>query len=1203
MAFVHLHNHSEYSLLDGAAKVEDMARQAKEFGMQALAITDHGYMYGVPAFVKACKKEGVKPIIGCEVYFTPDSELRRDRKPNLYHMILLAKDLEGYHNLIKVVSQAAVDGFYYKPRVTLESLRDHAAGLIATSACLAGIIPKMISRNQLEDARIWAQKFMSAFAPGDFYLELQDQGLTTDEGMTQHELNKALTALAAELGIKTVAANDMHYLRQSDARTQDIMLCIGMNKKVDDPGRMRFSNDQFYLKSEEEMRAALKDFPEACDATVEIAEKCAVDLPCDLILPTVPLPEGETNASLLRAEALAGLKKRYGDPIPDEAMERFEYEFSIICDPAKDFSAYFLVVQEFTRWAKLNGVGVGPGRGSAAGSIISYALDITGLDPLENGLLFERFLSPERTEMPDIDIDFDEDGRFRVIEHLRELYGTEKVAHVVTYGSMKAKQAIQDAARVFDYVPAIGLDISKLVSNLPGTTLKGTLGIHEDKKRNRAERNPDLVQKYKEDPDTKKIIDAALELEGFIRGEGVHASAVIICRDPVDDHVPVKYDTKGGVIITQYDGEHNAELGLLKMDFLGLRTLNVLMKACQYIKENHGVEIDVDALPFDDPKVFEMFQRGDTAGVFQVESPGMTALIRSMNVDRYSDIVAAIALFRPGPLNSGMADDFVARKTGKRKVVYYDDRLAGILKETYGAMVYQEQVMRISMEMSGFTAGESDVVRKAVAKKNIKLMKETVKPWADGTKETMQDHWLNGAERNGYSRAMAQTIWDDVENFAEYAFNKSHSAAYAVLVMQTAWLKVHYPVEYMAAVLSSYVGKIERLSQYIAVCKQSGIDVLPPDVNSSGREFTAMGESIRFGLAGIRGVGEGAAETIIQERGHGGPFTSVHDFVFRVSNMICNKRTVESLIKSGAFDSTGYTRRQMMRFLDEDDLMAVAAKRHRDRAAGQVSIFDMFEEDDLDSGFEEQIPAPDGTEWDRRTKLGFEKEILNMYVSDHPLRPFTHILKGLADYSLGVFVENEDDDTDAAFDEEGAQGAGFDKVKVPQNRPITLAGMVTSFSPMVSKKGDRMAKFVLEDMEGSIEAIVFPKVFEQYGAALQANDLTGDPIVKLRCRYDLSDRGAQIIVAEVKRLELDETAAERPRVVELKVASSSFNQQVSNDLALLLKRYPGRDPVILFLTQSSARNLRIELPTTVDSRSRDLHEGLGVLLGYDAVAV
>ncbi|MDR1185006.1 MAG: DNA polymerase III subunit alpha [Coriobacteriales bacterium] len=1194
MGFVHLHNHTEYSLLDGATKISAMARQARDFGMPAIAITDHGYMYGVPAFVNACTEAGIKPIIGCEVYFTPDNELRRDRKPENIHLILLAKNPQGYRNLVKVVSAAAVEGFYYKPRVTFDSLREHAEGLIATSACMLGIIPRRLRSNQRDEAFAWAERYASIFAPGDFYIELQDQGIQMEEGISQRQLNAQLTALAQELGLKTVAANDMHYLRKEDAVMQDIMLCIGTGSKFDEPGRMKFSSDQFYMKSEDEMREALRDFPEACDTTLEIAEKCETSLSRKIILPTVPLPEGETNETMLRREALAGLKRLYGDPLSQEVVERFEHEYAIICE--QGFPAYFLVVQEFTQWARENGVGVGPGRGSAAGSIISYALGITSLDPLENGLLFERFLSPERSEMPDIDIDFDEEGRFKVIDHLRELYGTEKVAHVITFGKMMAKQAIVDATRVFDYPINMGANISKMVPFGPGITLRGTLGIHEDQKKN-ATRNPDLIQNYRENSDTKRIIDAALSLEGTVRGEGIHASAVIICRDPVDDHVPVKYDTKGGVIITQYDGTHNAELGLLKMDFLGLRTLNVLQKAREYVKRNFAVDIDLETIPLDDPRVFEMLARGDTSGVFQVESPGMTSLIKRMRADRYSDIVAAIALFRPGPLNSGMLEDFVQRKTGKRKISYYDERLRELLEETYGAIVYQEQVMRISMRMSGFTAGESDRIRKAMAKKNIELMTKKPMDWADGTHETMKEHWLGGAERNGFSRSLAQTIWDDVEKFAEYAFNKSHSAAYAILVMQTAWIKAYYPREYMAAVLSSFVGKSDRLIQYMTACKQGGIDVLPPDVNSSGREFTALTEGIRFGLAGIRGVGEGAADQIIEERERNGRFTSLHDFVFRINNTLCNKRTVDALVKAGAFDSTGYTRRQMMHFLEIDNLMDVAAKRHRDRADGQGSLFDMFKENGIDSGFEETIPDPDGVEWDRRTKLGFEEDILKMYVSDHPLSPYAETLRQNSDYTLGVFADTTGDDESMGDAEDTGSIA---QVKVPQNRNIQLAGMVRGLAPMVSKKGDRMAKFRLEDIEGSIEAIIFPSNYVEYARALEPDDEGHDAIVRVRCRYESTDRGQQILVSEVHRLNL-EVAPRRHRVLELYVSSERFNQQVSDGLSRILKRHPGAIPVILFLAQSSGKKLRAELPATVDSESHELRMELETLLGVGSL--
>jgi DNA polymerase-3 subunit alpha len=1313
MAFIHLHNHTEYSLLDGATRVKDMAKQAAEFGMSAIAITDHGYMYGVPSFVGACKGAGVKPIVGCEVYFTPDDELRRDQKPDLYHMILLAKSAQGYGNLTKICSHAATRGFYYKPRVTRAMLKQFAGGLIGTSACVAGIIPQRLLAALTDEAEQWARELSALFDPGDFYIELQDQGLIFNrdergaqiaQTTTQKELNVKLDSLAKALGLKTVAANDMHYLKRGDSFAQDLMLCIGTNSKVDDQNRMRFDNDQFYMKSEAEMRKALAGFEDACDNTIEVAEKCNFELSESAvvsmatatgtrlahgkILPLPPTDHEVINNASLRAQAkqallkygskasklkfeqetdlkaeqkpqleldpmqepeqnhelqpeqnhepqpeqnpeldpvqdpeqnpdqvpdlepedlqfyadsLAGLKRLYGDPVPDVAMQRFEYEYSVIVE--QGFPTYFLVVAEFVSWAKANGVGVGPGRGSAAGSIISYALGITTLDPLENGLLFERFMSLERVEMPDIDIDFDENGRADVINHIRDVYGEKSVANVITYGSMKAKQAIVDTTRVLDLPINIGANISKKITGGPVASLKAALGTHSDKELNQSQRNPDLIDEYKNNPDTKRIIDSALLLEGALRGEGVHASAVIISPVDVDSLVPIKLDTKGGSLVTQYDGKNIANLGLLKMDFLGLRTLNVLMKAKEYVLANHNTSIDLDNIPFDDPKVFEMLRNGDTAGVFQVESSGMTSLIRSMKADRYSDIVAAIALFRPGPLNSGMLDDFVARKVGKRKVVYYDNRLANILQETYGTLVYQEQVMFISMQMSGFTAGESDVVRKAVAKKNIKLMKEEKRKWADGAEETMQEHWLNGAERNQFSRKTAQTIWDDVEKFAEYAFNKSHSAAYAILVMQTAWIKAHYPVEFMAAVLSSFVGKADRLTSYISETRKSGIAVLPPDVNSSGREFTPLvgdTKGIRFGLAGIRGVGTAAADFIISEREAAGPYTSLHDFVFRVPNTYCDKGAVEALIKSGAFDSTGYTRRQMIRFLEIDKLMAIAAKRHRDKADGQVTIFDMFGDANAVAetlGFEDKVPEPDGIEWERRDKLHFEKEILKMYVSDHPLSPYEAILARCREFTLGAFAETDDDEElmDATVGSDDDMTATTSKPRPPKNRKIALAGMITSVTPMVSKKGDRMAKFILEDTEGSIEAIVFPSYFEKC-----KDVLAEDNIVCVTGRYE-HDRGAQILVNEMSRINVEKDL-QANAVVEFSVNASLFSQMLVERLLKILRLYPGTNAVVLYVQQSDGRRVRAELPVTVNASAAQMHIEVKQLLETGAMA-
>ena len=1166
MAFTHLHTHTEYSLLDGADRIDALVERASELGMSALAITDHGYMYGVVPFYQACMAhnrkvdktgEGsrIKPILGCEAYFTPDRELKRDRKPDLYHMILLAKDNEGYENLMALMSDAAVRGFYYKPRITIDMLEEHCKGLVATSACIAGIIPKCIDRGDYEAARTWALTFKEMFAPGDFYIELQDQGIRTDSGTTQHQLNIALDKLAREIGVKTVGTNDVHYLRKEDMSTQDLMLCIGTASHIADDNRMH-AYPGTYLKSEEEMREALKDFPECIDTTQEIVDKCNVTLDFDrIVLPRFPLPEGETNESMLRKNVIKGLKERYSDPLPQEVIDRFEHEYKIICD--KGFPAYFLIVQEFAQWARDNGIGVGPGRGSAAGSIVSYALGITSFDPLENDLIFERFLSPQRTEMPDIDLDFDDERREDVVDHVRELYGPEKVAHVITFSTMKAKQAINDAARVLGYSMSDGQRISKMIPDGPGVKLQETI-----------DSNPDLRKMYKENADARKIIDAALSLEGITRGEGVHASAVIICRDAVQRYVPVKYDTKGDMIITQYDGTTTASLGLLKMDFLGLRTLTLISKTKENIKRRHGVDINENDIPFDDPEIYRLFERGNTAGVFQVESPGMVALLKKMHPDCYSDIVAVIALYRPGPLNSGMVDDFIAGKRDPDSIVYYDERLKDILAPTYGTIVYQEQVMQISMKMSGFTAGESDKLRKAVAKKKRALMNEVVSKWADGNEETMKDHWLNGAERNGYSRKTAQKIWDDVEKFAEYAFNKSHSAAYAIITMQTAWLKTHYPNEFMAAVLTTYTGKTDKIVHYVSACRHEGISVLPPDVNTSNRDFTPVDEGVRFGLAGVRGVGTGVADAIIAERERGGPYETLHDFLERVDSRKCNRRVVEALIKSGAFDSTGYPRRQLMSFIEDGSLLEAAARRQREHEAGQESLFDLFASDEAaELGFKEEVPPPDGVEWDRRVKLAYEKEMLGRYVSDHPLSPYATALSEVADCSV-LDIEDKPDEYKGTF-----------------------AGVITDIAIKQSKAGNNYAQFTLEDTEGEIKVNLFGKRFERYRDLLEE-----DAIVKIKGTVEKSDRGDSLRAFEIEKLAFSEEDAKQRRF-EIKVVSNQLDSATMSNISDVLQRYPGRDPVCIYLQQSDGRKFRAELPITTNAQAMGLHAEICDLLG------
>ncbi len=1247
MAFVHLHNHTVYSMLDGATRIKDMVSRAVELGMPAVAITDHGYMYGVPELGLACDavnhgtpeykvwshdksflekgrrdelecpdqesdprgyeqhmkdlamwdEKGnidelkpplvIKPIFGCEVYFTPDETLARDRKPELYHMVLFAQNEKGYVNLMQTVSEAAVQGFYYKPRVTLDNLRRHREGLIASSACIAGIIPKCIDRGEMATAIEWAETFRDTFEPGNFYIEIQEHGITTDSGITDEELSKTLIQIAEQVGVKVIATNDFHYLTREDAPVQDVVMCIGTNSKIDDPNRIRMEGSEFYMKTEEEMRALFPYCPEACDNTVEIAEKCNVELDWDsIILPNYPLLDpGETHESQFRRECEEGLAKRYGDDWDGREIggvdirERFEFEYKVICD--KGFAAYFLIVAEYVRWAKQNGIGVGPGRGSAAGALVAYAMDITTFDPLSNGLMFERFLSPERTEMPDIDMDFDDERRLEVIEHVRQLYGPEKVTHVITYSTIKAKQAINDAARVLDYPVYMGQRLSKMVSADPGVKLKQVLEKQPGKE---DLYSPDFVEAYQKDEDARRIIDTALSIEGLTRGEGVHACAVLICRDAVNEHVPTKLDTKGGVEITQYEGHTVADMGLLKMDFLGLRTLTVISKAKANIKKSFGIDIDVDAIPFDDPKIFELMSSGRTAGVFQVESAGMTATIKNMKPTEYKHVVALIALYRPGPLGAGMVTSYINRMNGKEPAVSYDPRLDGILGETYGTMVYQEQVMLISVEMCGFSKGESDSrIRKPVAKKKIKMLTDQVFKWSDGEDETIYDHWMNGAEKNGYKRSVAQKIWDDVLEFASYAFNKSHSAGYAILVMQTAWLKAHYPNEYMAAVLTSYTGKTDKIVHYVSACRHDGIAVLPPDINESGTEFTATPEGVRFGLAGIRGVGEGVTQAIIGEREKGGPFKNLHDFVERVDSSQANRRVIEALIKGGAFDSTGYPRRQLMHFVDRDNpenIIDAAVKRQKDRAAGQTSLFDVFG-DVEGSGFEVIVPEPDGQEWDRHMKLSFEKEVLGIYVSDHPLRPYEYALAKAREFTLSQI--------DTGFETMGPTGNAVNQ-EIPEGKPYWWAGMVSGVGKRVTKNGDPMAIVQLEDMEGEATVVVFPKTYKQCEGYLygEVDPETGaqlsDAFIRVKGKLERSDRGDQIIAQEIEPLVLSEES-NRPKVFEIMVPSSRFSQSNMARLATVLNTNPGGDRVELFIEQADGQTMRAEIPTRVNARS------------------
>jgi len=1145
VSFVHLHTHTEYSLLDGAGRVKDLVRQAVEFEMPALAITDHGYMYGAVDFYKEATRAGIKPIIGCEVYFVPHSRLNRDRKPELYHLLLLAKNNVGYRNLMALVSEAAVSGFYYKPQVDIETLTKYAEGLIGTSACMSGIISKSIERGQPEEAVKWAHQYSRIFAPGDFYLEVQEQGITADNGVTQTQINAAIAQIGADLELPLVATNDVHYLTREHAKTQDLLLCINTNSTVDQPGRMKFSCDEFYMKSAAEMTAAIGAYPEAIANTLKIAEKCDVEIETgNIILPAFEVPAHHTTESFLRESCMEGLKERYGDPVPPEVVERLDYELSIVTP--KGIAAYFLIVQDFTLWAKAQGIGVGPGRGSAAGSIISYSLGITNLDPIEQGLLFERFLNPERTEMPDIDMDFDDERRGEVIDYVKEKYGADKVAQIITFNKMKARAAVRDAGRVMGYPYGTPDKISKMILEELGATIQQSLDASHE-----------FMADYNSNPDTKRIVDAAISLEGLTRGEGVHAAGVVICRDPLHYYVPVKYDTKGGSVITQYDGPTVADMGLLKMDFLGLRTLTVIADAVRNIEKNHGVKLVPDDLPLDDPETFALMQRGDTAGVFQIESAGMRQLLKRMKPETFGDIVAILALYRPGPLKSGMVDDFVDRKRGKRKITYYDDRLKDLLEETYGAIVYQEQVMRISMLMSGFSAAKADKLRKAMGKKDKAIL------------ALLKADWVSGARDNDYDPKLADHMWTDIEKFAEYAFNKSHSAAYGLLTMQTAYLKAHYPLEYMAAVLTSYTGRTDDIVKYVGECNRAGMSVLPPDVNSSGADFTAVaGEGIRFGLAGIRGVGEGVVEGIMAARDEGGPFTSLHDFVDRVDLSRLNKKTLESLIKAGAFDSTGYPRKQLMGFLEDGGILEAAVKRQRDRANGQVSMFDMF--DAGEHGFSDEAPPPDGVEWEKRMRLALEKEMLGIFVSDHPLREIEQAVRAAADCSLGD--------------------------ELPPGRTCWFAGMLSSVSLKPTKKGPMMAVVSLEDLDGSIEAVLFPTMLEKV-----RHLIVEDSVLRVKGKVEEDDRGRKLIVVEIEPFD-GEAFAKPPRKVIVRTDAGALVNGRADRLKRILTHFPGRDLVEMHVTDAEGqRTVVCTMPERVNADANGLYAELMEVFGGDAV--
>ncbi|MDI6631807.1 MAG: DNA polymerase III subunit alpha, partial [Thermoanaerobacteraceae bacterium] len=942
---MHLHLHTEYSLLDGAARIKEVVRRAKELGMPALAVTDHGAMYGVVDFYQTCIREGIKPILGCEVYVAPRTAADRTPKvdDNLYHLVLLAENDTGYKNLMELVSRGFTEGFYYKPRVDKLWLGQLSKGLIALSGCTAGEVAAHILNGEPDKARRAAATYREIFGPDNFFLELQDHGL--DE---QRRINPELLRLSRELSIPTVATNDVHYVNEEDAALQDILLCIQTGKTVSDTNRLRFHSNQLYLKSAREMAVVFRDQPETLARTCEIAERCRVKLSFGQYhLPAYPVPQGHTPASYLRELCYAGLKRRYGEP-EQAVVDRLEYELRVIEE--MDYPSYFLIVWDLVRFARENQVLVGPGRGSAAGSLVAYCLGITNIDPLRYGLLFERFLNPERVSLPDIDIDFCYELREKVIDYVFQRYGADRVAQIATFGTLAARAAIRDVGRVLG-LPYGDVDrVARLVPGEPHMTVARAL-----------EASPDLLELYQNDPVVKRLLDIAARLEGVPRHASTHAAGIVIAPEPLTRFVPL-HRVADGTVATQFTKEAVEELGLLKMDLLGLRTLTVIGETLRIIKRLRGILIDEENLPLDDPATYALLGRGETAGVFQLESSGMRNLLRELKPSVFEDLIALVALYRPGPLGSGMVEDFIRRKHGRTPVVYLHPLLEPILKETYGVILYQEQVMQIASTLAGFSLGEADLLRRAMGKKKPEII------------AGLRSRFVEGAAANGIPEKLAGEIFDLMEYFAGYGFNKSHSAAYAMVAYQTAYLKANYPVEYMAALLTSVRDNSDKVAAYVEECRRLGIAVLPPDVNESRRNFTVVPGGVRFGLAAIKNVGETAVEAIIAARNEGGPFRDFGDFCSRINPRVINRRVLESLARAGAFSSLGHTRSQVLAVLDGG--LELAQRSAKEKDSHQLSLFGDLE----NNGYDIRIDAT-REEFPQQELLKMEKELLGLYIS------------------------------------------------------------------------------------------------------------------------------------------------------------------------------------------------------------------------------
>lgn len=1153
MSFTHLHVHTEYSLLDGSSKIKEITKRAAELGMDSLAITDHGVMYGVIDFYKAAKEAGIKPVLGCEVYVAPGSRFDKEAgtgEDKYNHLVLLAENNTGYQNLMKIVSRGFTEGFYYKPRVDKELLREFHEGIIATSACLAGEVQRYLARGMYEEAKRVALSYQDIFGKDNFFLELQDHGIAE-----QHYVNPQLLRMSEETGIELICTNDVHYTYADDADAHDILLCIQTGKKVSDENRMRYTGGQYYLKSPEEMAELFKYAPQALANTEKIAKRCNVEIEFGVTkLPRFAVPEGFTSWTYLNYLCYEGLKKRYPEQATDISVEEFvrlakeesvedrkdvvikiaedtnnifqrlAYELSVIY--SMGYVDYFLIVWDYINFAKRHDIPVGPGRGSAAGSIVSYCLEITDLDPIKYSLIFERFLNPERVSMPDIDVDFCYERRQEVIDYVVEKYGKDCVSQIVTFGTMAARAVIKDVGRVLDLPYAMVDNIAKMVPREIGITIDKALA-----------ENPDLKSEYENNEVVKDLIDKSKRLEGLPRHASMHAAGVLICGKPVEDYVPLSTGSDGAVV-AQFVMTTLEELGLLKMDFLGLRTLTVIKDAENLIKK-YNKDFSIHDIDYSDKGVFDAISTGKCDGIFQLESAGMKSFMKELKPRSLEDLIAGISLYRPGPMD--FIPQYIKGKNNQDSVTYACPQLEAILKPTYGCIVYQEQVMQIVRDLAGYSWGRSDLVRRAMSKKKAYVMEQERKNFIYGN----PDEGVKGCVNNGIDEKVAGKIYDDMIDFAKYAFNKSHAACYAVVSFQTAYLKTYYPVEFMAALMTSVIDNTSKVAGYIYACKQMNIGILPPDVNESQMEFTVENGKIRFAMAAIKSLGRPTIQAILKERGENGSFISMQDFVTRMSQAL-NRRAIENFVKAGAFDTFGHTRKSMM--IVSESMLDSAIKHNKDSMTGQMSLFDFAAEEDK-KAFE--IRIPDVAEYTKEELLGYEKEILGVYVSGHPLDEYTGMVNK---YITNVSSDFEVDDE-------------LGETKARDGAIATIGGLITEKTIKTTKKGQLMAFLTVEDVVGTVEVVVFPNSFT-------ANRVVIDHAEKVFVIGKVQanvDENAKLICDKVVDF------ASIPRKLWIRFASLSDYEDKKDELYGILYNSDGKDTVVIYCTKE---NKRLTLPAS-----------------------